>query len=146
MKCPMEKKKIWVLLFFILIPHIKFQDPISNRSWTYAKCDLRMHTRMARAVLPDILFTRLPYYTKCQSWKREIIQKNVHWILPKINQIVYNMLDTICEPNIMILAQTILQICIWLSRFERVSFVRQISWSSGSPVILMTRFHRCIIH
>ena len=32
MKCPMEKENIWVLLFFILIPHIKFQDSISNRS------------------------------------------------------------------------------------------------------------------
>ena len=32
MKSPTEKKKIWVLLFSILIPHIKFQDPISNRS------------------------------------------------------------------------------------------------------------------
>ena len=32
-----KKKKIQVLLFIILIPHIKFQDPISNRSWLYAK-------------------------------------------------------------------------------------------------------------
>ena len=41
--------KIRVLLIFILIPHIKFQDPISNRSWPYAKCDpgsdARMHAR-----------------------------------------------------------------------------------------------------
>ena len=28
-----EQQTIRVLLFFILIPHIKFQDPISNRSW-----------------------------------------------------------------------------------------------------------------
>ena len=31
-KSPTEKKKIRVLLFFILIPHIKFQDPISKHS------------------------------------------------------------------------------------------------------------------
>ena len=43
MKSLMEKKKIWVLLFFTLIPHLEFQDPISNRSWPYAKCDPRMH-------------------------------------------------------------------------------------------------------
>ena len=40
----------------------------------------------------------------------------------KLNQIIYNMLDTICGPNIMILAQTILQICIWLTRFEMFFF------------------------
>ena len=31
-----EKKKIRVRLFFMLIPHIKFQDPIFNRSRPYA--------------------------------------------------------------------------------------------------------------
>ena len=41
----------------------------------------------------------------------------------KLNQIIYNMLDTICGPNIMILAQTILQICIWLTRFEMFFFL-----------------------
>ena len=40
-----NRKRIRVLLFFILIPHIKFQDPISNRSWPYAKCDARTHGR-----------------------------------------------------------------------------------------------------
>ena len=29
---PMDKKKIRVFLIFILIPHTKFQDPISNGS------------------------------------------------------------------------------------------------------------------
>ena len=43
MKRPTDKKKIQVLLFLILIPHIKFQDPISNRSWPYAKCDPDTH-------------------------------------------------------------------------------------------------------
>ena len=34
-----------VPVFFILVPHIKFQDPISNRSWTYAKRNRRTHAR-----------------------------------------------------------------------------------------------------
>ena len=50
---------------------------------------------------PDILFTRSLYYTKCQSQKREIIQSNICSILSKVNQVIYIM-DTICEPNIMI--------------------------------------------
>ena len=58
---------------------------------------------------PDILFTRLLYYTECRSRKREIIQSNIYRILPKVNQVIYT-LDTICEPNIMILAQAVLEI------------------------------------
>ena len=36
--------------------------------------------------------------------KRDIIQPNINRILPKVNQVIYT-LDTIYEPNIMILAQ-----------------------------------------
>ena len=57
----------------------------------------------------DNLETMFLYYTKCQSWKREIIQQYVHRILPKVNQVIYT-LDTICVPNIMIQAQAVLQI------------------------------------
>ena len=32
-----KKKKKRIRLFSMLIPYIKFQDPISNRSWPYAK-------------------------------------------------------------------------------------------------------------
>ena len=53
--------------------------------------------------------TRLLYYTKCQSRKRKIIKSNCFGILPKVNQVIYT-LDTICEPNIMILAQAVLDI------------------------------------
>ena len=56
---------------------------------------------------PDISFTMLHY--KCQSWKREIIQSNIYKILPKVNQVIYT-LDTIYEPNIMILAPGVLKI------------------------------------
>ena len=58
---------------------------------------------------PDILFTRLLYYTKCQSRKRELIQPNSYRILQKVIQVIY-ILDTIYMPNIMILAQAVIQI------------------------------------
>ena len=61
---------------------------------------------------PDILLTRLLYYMKCQSRKREIIQSNICRILPKVNQVIYT-LDTICMPNCMILFQAVLQIFCW---------------------------------
>ena len=48
-------------------------------------------------------------YTECQSPKREIIQSNIYRILPKVNQVIYTS-DTICELNIMILAQMVLEI------------------------------------
>ena len=57
----------------------------------------------------DNLETMLLYYTKCQSRKREIIQSNIYRILLIVNQVVYT-LDSICEPNIMTLAQAVLQI------------------------------------
>ena len=58
---------------------------------------------------PDILFTRLLFHIKWQSQKREIIQSNIYRILPKVNQVIYT-LDTFCMPNIMTLAQAVLQI------------------------------------
>ena len=61
---------------------------------------------------PDILLTKLLYYTKCQSRKREIIQPNIYRILPKVNQLIYTM-ATVYMPNIMILAQAIIQIFCW---------------------------------
>ena len=58
---------------------------------------------------PGILLTMLLHYTKCQSWKREIIQSNIDRIFPKVNQVIYT-LDTSCMPNIMTPAQAVLQI------------------------------------
>ena len=45
---PTEKKKIRFRLYFMVIPNIKFQDPISNRSWpcaseTDARTDSQTH-------------------------------------------------------------------------------------------------------
>ena len=42
--------------------------------------------------------------------KSEVIQSNIYRILPKVNQKVIYTMDTTCEPNIIILAQTILEI------------------------------------
>ena len=41
--------------------------------------------------------------------EREIIHSNIYRILPEDNQAIYT-LDTICMPNIMTLAQAVLQI------------------------------------
>ena len=61
---------------------------------------------------PDILLTKLLYYTKCQSRKREKSQLNIYRILTKVNQVIYTM-GTVYMPNIMILAQAIIQIFCW---------------------------------
>ena len=44
--------------------------------------------------------------------KRKTIQLNIYRHLPTVNQDIYT-LDTICVPNIMILAQAVLQILCW---------------------------------
>ena len=67
---------------------------------------------LARSGSPGILLMRLLYYTKWQSQKKEIILSNIYRISPKVNQVIY-ILDTICEPNIMILAQAVVQIFCW---------------------------------
>ena len=51
--------------------------------------------------------------------KREIIQSNIYRILPKVIQVSYT-LDTICEPNIIILSQAVLKIfCLGLQSKSR---------------------------
>ena len=64
---------------------------------------------LAQAVLRPFCWQDCFIIQKCQSRKREKIQPNVNWILPKVYQVIYT-LDTICESNIMILAQAVLQI------------------------------------
>ena len=62
----------------------------------------------SRSGSPDILFARLRYCTKCQIGKgRQFSQ--IFTNLPNVNQVIYTP-DTICVPNIMILAQAVLQI------------------------------------
>ena len=64
---------------------------------------------LAQAVLQ--IFYSQGHFTiqKCKSQKREIIQSNIYRILTNVNQVIYIM-DTICEPDIMILAQAVLEI------------------------------------
>ena len=57
---------------------------------------------LAQAVL-QIFCSQGCFTIQKASQKREIIQSNIYRILPKINQVIYT-LDTICEPNIMVLA------------------------------------------
>ena len=95
--------------------YVRYHDPSSNGS-------------------PDILFTRLLYYTKCQSRKRAIIQSNIHRILPKVYQVIYT-LDTICEPNIMVLAQALLEIFC----SQGPLFVECLSLKRG---IIQSTFHK----
>ena len=57
----------------------------------------------------QIFCSQDPLWIKCLSLKRRIIQSNVYKILPKVNQAIYNS-DTICMPNIIILAQAVLHI------------------------------------
>ena len=50
--------------------------------------------------------------TRCQNRNRGIIQSNINRNLPKVNQVIYT-LETICVPNILILAHMVLQIFCW---------------------------------
>ena len=94
----------------------------------------------------DKLEAMLLYYTKCQSWEREIIQPNIHRILPKVDQVIYT-LDTICLPSIMILAEAVLQIfcsqgplwvkCISLKRVIIKSNFDRIVWKVNQVIIIM---------
>ena len=110
---------------------LKIIEPSSKFYGICPKVDQVIYT-LDTIYMPDIdpssccspvnLFTRLLYYTKCQSRKREIIQPNIYRILPKYNKIICT-LHTICMPNIMILAQGILQILcpqgpLWVKRLS----------------------------
>ena len=61
---------------------------------------------------PGILLTRLLYYTRCQSQKRDLIQSNIYNNLSKVTQVIYT-LNTICKQIIIVLVQAILQIFCW---------------------------------
>ena len=68
--------------------------------------------------------------------KREIVQPNIYRNLPKVNQVTYT-LDTICVPNIMILAQTVLQIFCWQGSIG----LQCISWKKGK---IQPNIHRIL--
>ena len=79
---------------------------------------------LALAVL-EIFCSKASIGLKCVKWKREIIQSWIYRILPKVNRIIYT-LDTIYDPNIMTLAQAVLEVfcsqaSIWviMSKMEK---------------------------
>ena len=91
----------------------------------------------------DILFKRLLYYTKCQNQKRDIIRPIICRILPKVNQVIYTFIYTICMANIMILAQRVLQIfCsqgpLWV-KCRRIiqSNIERILWKVNQVIYIM---------
>ena len=57
----------------------------------------------------QILWSQCPLLVKCLSLKKGIIHSNVHRILRKVNQVIYIMYPY-CMPDVMILAQAVLQI------------------------------------
>ena len=69
---------------------------------------------LAEAVL-QIFCWQSCFTIKCQSRKREIIQPNIYRLLPKVNQVIYTM-ATVYMPNIMILAQAVIQ--IWAATWQ----------------------------
>ena len=85
---------------------------------------------------PDILLTRLLYYTKCQSRKRDIIQPYIYGILWKLKQVIYT-LDTTCMPKIMIIAQADLQVFCW----QGPVWVKFLSMKRG---IIQSNIHRIL--
>ena len=73
---------------------------------------------------------------RCQSQKRGIIQSNSNRILPKVNQVIYT-LDTICVPNIMILAQAGIQIFCWQGSIG-------VQWVSRKRGMIQSNIHRIL--
>ena len=63
---------------------------------------------LAQVVL-EIFCSQAFIGSQWESHKREIIQLRIERNFPKVNQVIY-CLDTICEPNIMTLAQMVLKI------------------------------------
>ena len=98
---------------------------------------------------PVILFTRLLYYTKCQSRKRELIQPNIYRTLTKFNQFICT-LHTIGIPNGIILAQRVLQIfCtqgpLWLKYLSLIkgqSNIHSILWKVNQ--VIYTMYPNCM--
>ena len=84
------------------------------------------------------------YNAKCQSQKREIIHSNIHRIISKVNQVIYS-LDTIHEPNSIILAQAVRQI-FCLQGPLQASVAEQAGLSLTWSQTLEDRFYRDVGH
>ena len=69
----------------------------------------------------QILWSQSPLWIKYLGLKKGIIQSNIHRILPKINQVI---MYPNCLPDIMILAQAVLQIFMSQDCFTLQSQIR----------------------
>ena len=89
-------------------------------SETIADCDLKAgKCRQTTELMKACEYSRsMPFLDRCPRsftyWKKnklksEIIQSSIYRILSKVNQVI-NTFDTICDSNIMILAQAVLEI------------------------------------
>ena len=100
---------------------------------------------LAQAVL-QIFCSQGPLWVKCLSLKRGIIQSNLDRILWKVNQVIYIMYPN-CMPDIMILAQVVLQIfcsqgplwvkCLSLKRGIIQSNFDRILWKVNQVIYIM---------
>ena len=97
--------------------YLKFPGPSCKIPWLFPDLeeksnfpDFSLTSGHPASGSPDILFTSLLFYTICQNARREIIQPNINKILPKVIHGISYTLWTIYTPNIMILAQAVLQI------------------------------------
>ena len=100
---------------------------------------------LAQAVL-QIFCSQGPLWVKCLSLKRGIIQSNIDRILWKVNQVIYIMYPN-CMPDIMILAQAVLQIfcsqgplwvkCLSLKRGIIQSNIDRILWKVNQVIYIM---------
>ena len=63
---------------------------------------------LAQAV-PEIFYSQAYVGLLLEKKKRETIQSRILKNLPKVNQVIY-ILDTICDPIIMTLAQAVLEV------------------------------------
>ena len=98
LKSPSSEWRIFLYVLYI------FQKP----PWNERKVSLMPLWNLSHMCMPDImilcssaspviLFTRLLYYTKCQSWKIEIIQPNIYWKLPDIMILAQGVLHIFCS-------------------------------------------------
>ena len=92
---------------------------------------------LAQAVI-QIFCSQYPLWVICLSLKRGIILLNIHRILWKVNQIICIMYpNSRSMPDIMILAQVVLQIFCW----QGCIGLQYISWKRG---IIQSYSHRIL--
>ena len=90
---------------------------------------------LAQAVI-QILWSQGPLWVECLILKRGIIQSNIHRIFRKVNQVIYITYPK-CMPNIMILAQAVLQIFMSQGCFTIQNAKDRILWKVYQVIYIM---------